>query len=345
MDRELRELGVEGELEPGAIVFDAPLQTGADLTTQARTPARLLLRVAEAPVSNTRQLGDLIRAVDWSTHLHRDSEIKVHITTRDSKLRFKDRIQRTVDQSLGAARRKLHRGPRGPGPEQRLHVRVAEDRVRLALDAGGELLHRRGWRLETGKAPLRENLAASLLVAAGWCGDEALVDPFCGVGTIPIEAALLGAGRSPFVGRTMAWTTWPALKDHPHSAPEPHSITQPRLPILGVDKEETAIERACSNARRAHVELDWHTSDVAKLEAPSESGLVVSNPPYGRRLGQSVDGVYRAFGRTLRTRFEGWRAMFLAPNQGLAHKVDRDAERLTTFLHGGSRVGIWVIQP
>ena len=337
MERELDALGVRGSRQPGAIEFEASIAQGATLTRRARTPTRLLLTIAEGPAVHARQLADLIGSTDWTPFLRRDTTVKLHITTRDSKLRFKDRIQRTAERALKGVQRRL---PPGPSADQRLHIRLADDRARLALDAGGELLHRRGWRQDTGKAPLRENLAACLLFAAGYTGDEVLLDPFCGVGTIPIEAALLASGRSAFSDREMAWRSWHGVSDLP-VAPPP-AMTAP-CAIIGSDKSETAIGRAQANAGRAAADVRWQTSDIAELEPPAPSGLIVTNPPYGRRLGQSVDGVYRAFGRTLRARFDGWRVLFLCPNRALAGLVDQRAERLTTFSNGGARVGIWVL--
>jgi putative N6-adenine-specific DNA methylase len=336
---ELQGLGIHGTIEPGAIGFEASLQDGAELTRLCRTPTRLLLTMAEGDVRSTQQLASLVRSVDWSQTLRRGTEVKLHISTRDSKLRFKDRIQRTMERAIINVQRSLKPGPTHP---QRLHIRIADDRCRLALDAGGELLHRRGWRKDTGAAPIRENLGAALLIAAGYTGDEVLLDPFCGVGTLPIEAAFIASKRSPFVGRSMAWGVWMGLSDRPTQM---HQSPAPPLPIFGSDKEEIAIERCRANAARAGVQVRWSVSDVAQIEAPADTGLVVCNPPYGKRLGQSVDGVYRALGRTLRGPLKEWRAMFLCPNRKLASLVDRRVERLTTFSNGGSRVGIWTIEP
>lgn len=336
--RELTLCDVSGQVEPGGVSFDAPLTAGALLAARLRCPSRLLCVVARGKARSLDELAVLVRKVDWAPFLVRGSEPEVSVNSRQSRLHFTGAIERKVGFALKDACRGLRPGPASP---QRVQVRIDDDLATVSIDAGGELLHLRGWRLSAGKAPLRENLAACMLLAAGWAGDEALVDPFCGAGTLPIEAALLACDRPPWTDRRFAFETWPALA-RAKLRREANPVRS-GVPILGADHHAESLLKAADNARRARVDVQWLHMDVARLEAPAPTGLVVANPPYGDRLGQQVQGVYTAFGRTLRERFGAWRAIFLAPDRALATRVHRDAERVTVFSNGGIKVGLYAL--
>lgn len=334
---------------PGGVRFPATLEEGARLSSTLRTPTRLLVELAQGPVTTLDALAALVRRVDWRPFLTPNTPLEVSVTASNSRVRFRGAAEKKVELAIADALR----GPRLPGYRpreaplvQRVSVRIDADVATVSLDVGGELLHFRGWRQSAGKAPLRENLAAALLVAAGWTGDEALVDPFCGSGTFPIEAALMAAGRPPWTRRRFSWEGWPAMAGKtPPDPRRPLPGISPQSPlIVGADKDGEALADATENARRAGVGVRWTQCDVCALEAPAPTGLVIANPPYGLRLGRRVDGVYRTFGQTLRDRFVGWRVAFLAPDRRLAGLVDPAAEQRTTFSNGGVRVGLYSLE-
>jgi putative N6-adenine-specific DNA methylase len=295
-----------------------------------RTPARMLLELSSGRARSLQDLGDLVAEIDWAPFLDRRMPLAIHVS--GARLGRRDVVEKKVAHVLEARLRKGRPGP--PPPEQGVFVRVAED-VSVSLDVGG-LLHKRGWRTEQGKAPLRENLAACLLVAAGFTDDRPLLDPFCGSGTIPIEAALLAAGRSPFTrDREFAADAWPCATRVKEAPGGRHGV------VAGSDSSASEIDRARRNAQRAGVAVELDVRAVDRMERIGDAGLVVANPPYGERLGKDVRGVYAAFGRVLRERLADWDAVFLAPDERLAAAVDRDAERITTFQNGGIRVGVY----
>lgn len=339
--RELEEAGVAVQLEPGAVTFSADLAQAAALAHRLRTPDRLLVTVARGPARSYEQLSALVRKADWTRYLRPHGSVEVRATARASRLHHREAVQKKVELALRDALRGAGPPHRGASLTQRVQVRLDDDVATLTVCAGGELLHRRGWRGHAGKAPLRENLAASLLIAAGWDGDEALLDPFCGSGTICIEAALLAQGRSPFVGRRLACSEWPAMR---RGLPADRSPAPLQVPIVGADREPRALTAAQAQARAARVSVGWLHLDVAEVEAPAPTGLVVANPPYGKRLGDDVRGVYATFGHTLRERFGGWRACFIAPSPDLARRVDRGVMQLTTFHNGGTPVGVYALE-
>jgi putative N6-adenine-specific DNA methylase len=325
-----RELDRAAEVVPGGVRFEAPLAEGLALARVLRTPSRMLLELANGRAHSLQDLGDLLAGVDWTPFLDRRMPLAIHVS--GSRLGRRDVVEKKVAHVLEAKLRKGRPGP--PPPEQGVFVRIGDD-VSISLDVGG-LLHKRGWRTEQGKAPLRENFAACMLVAAGFAGGRPLLDPFCGSGTIPIEAALLAAGRSPFIrDRVFPADAWPCT-------PRP---VEPRggrhAAIAGSDSSTAEIDRARRNAQRAGVAIELEVRTIDRAEHGGDGGLVVANPPYGERLGKDVRGVYAAFGRVLRERFAGWDAVFLAPDERLAATVDRDAERITTFQNGGLRVGMY----
>lgn len=332
---------------PGGVRFEAPLATGARLCASLRSPSRVLLELVSGPAASYDALAEQVRRVDWRPFLHPWSPLEVASTSRASRLHFRDANQKRVAHAIADALR----GPRLPSLRdrrppltQRVQVRIEEDQATISIDASGELLHIRGWRKVSGKAPLRENLAAALLLKAGWRGDEPLVDPFCGSGSFCIEAALLAAGRPPWTDRRFAWQDWPALaRERAPDHRRPRHPAPPSVTIVGSDRSGEALAGALENATRAGVNLSWIQRDVSALEPPPGVGLVIANPPYGERLGQQVDGVYRAFGRSLRERFAGWRVLFLSPSAALAGQVHRDARSIGTFSNGGLRVGIWAL--
>lgn len=337
--RELAALGVEGRIEPGGVRFEGALAL-AGLAARLRSPGRLLLEVARGRTCTLEQLAALVRGGDWRSLLRPGDGVEVSATARHSRLHLRDAVERKVKHAVqDVAGRPRDRG----GATQRVQVRLVDDVATVSVDAGGELLHRRGWRLATAKAPLRENLAAAMLLAAGWEGDEALLDPFCGAGTIPIEGARLAMGLPPGEGRDYGFRTWPGLA----SGAGPARPAPPRalvVPVVGADRDPGAVRASTENAARARVAVDWRHVELSALEAPAPVGLVATNPPYGHRVGgEDAGGAYALLGRALRGPWAGWRAIFLAPTAELARKVDRRAERLTTFENGGIPVGLWVV--
>lgn len=341
---ELRQSGVaKPDVQGGGVRFDAGLEAGARLASTLRTPSRLLLELGEGKVTTLEHLAGLARSIDWRPHLEPGIPVQVECSFKESRVRFSDaashKVTIAIQDALRGPRLPTLRSGRPPEP-QRVSVRIQEDVARISIDAGGELLHTRGWRRESGKAPIRENLASALLYVGKWAADEPLYDPFCGSGTIPIEAALRALGRPPAPGRRYAWHAWPALRNKVPSSPKNRGATQV-FHIWGSDKEGRAAAAARENALRAGVSLPWSVLDISEIDSPAMPGLIVTNPPYGERLGQNVDAVYGNFGRVLRERFAGWRVLFLAPHAGLAQRVDREAERLVTFSNGGIRVGAW----
>ena len=255
------------------------------------------------------------------------AEVSVRVTCRKSRLYHQKAVaERMVAASGGVA------VAAGGDPEeseetagQLVVVRLYRDECTVSLDSSGALLHRRGYRLAVAKAPLRETLAAGLLLESGWDPASPLVDPFCGSGTIPIEAALLARRIPPGINRDFAFLHWPGT-DLPRwrallVAARSGILPQAPAAILGSDRDAGAIEAATANAARAGVAADirWRQAAVSSLEVPAGIGALVSNPPYGMRVseGRELRDLFARFGAVARERLPGWRVTLLLPQARL----------------------------
>jgi len=244
-------------------------------------------------------------------------------------------LAETAQLAIGDAVAGAHGAAPDTEADVTILVRGTDDRFMFSADASGERLHRRGARLETGAAPLRETLAAGLLALAGWDPAMALCDPMCGAGTIVIEAASQALDRAPGIDRHFALEKWPLFSSEALAAAteslraEAHARARSALsaPIVGSDRDARAVESARHNAARAGLDtlIALACRDVGDARPPADwqptaaagGGLVIANPPYGRRLGDPRAAVraYRDLGRALRAHFRGWRAAVVIPQR------------------------------
>jgi putative N6-adenine-specific DNA methylase len=220
----------------------------------------------------------------------------------------------------------------GEEASQLFIVRIVHDEVEVSADSSGELLHRRGYRKEIAKAPLRETLAAAMILASGWRKSEPLLDPMCGSGTIPIEAALLARGIAPGLQRKFQFMNWPTFDEslwNERLEKARSSITHSTEVIRGSDRDAGAIHAAGRNAERAGVAdtIEFSTQavsgSIAQLEDVAKgTGWILTNPPYGVRMGESDDlrNLYARLGTELRTK-QGWRAGILTSDAALIRQT------------------------
>lgn len=348
---ELKDLGFTPELHAGWVEFTGEAAAVCAALPMMRTPDRLLLEVARGRFQGGDGLAALVRAQRWKDLLTPEATIEVAILGQGDGVRFKDSAQKRVAHAIAEALK----GPRiperygRPRLTQRVSVRVDGAQATISLDAAGDLLHRRGWRTDVSKAPIRENLAAALLRLSGWTPDQPLLDPFCGSGTVPIEAALWAAGRSPFPSPQFACAEWPLLR----GKNLPRARTQRFSPIVvGSDRDGRVLQAAQRNAARAlgpNAGLTLAVQDIADVQPPARHGFLVTNPPWGHRLNDDAAGgkvipatqIFTRFGAVLHERFAGWRVVFLAPEQELARRVSPKVRGLATFPNGGVRITAW----
>jgi len=350
------ELSTFGALElrerPYGATCSGPLEVAYRACLWSRVASRVLmtLHVADAPTPEA--LYAAARAIDWSQHIGPTSTIAVDFDstrsavthTRFGALKVKDAI---VDQLRDL------RGDR-PNvdtlrPDVRISVKVVADRATIAIDLSGDSLHRRDWRGAGVAAPLKENLAATLLLRAGWADIAAaggsFVDPMCGSGTLPIEAALIATDTAPGLTRKYfgfsGWAQhdaplWNRLLEEARARSTLASFQTGR--IFGSDIDARAVQAAQEGARLAGVDriVKFAQMPLVRVTRPEGLGLMVVNPPYGERLGdeEGLRDLYRELGLVLRERFDGWQAAVFTGNPGLGREIGLDAKRRHHLYNG-----------
>lgn len=326
--QELGMLGVaELRVEAGGVAWRGGLPELARANLWLRTASRVLARVGRF---HARALGELERRaahLPWERFLAPGRAVQIRVTSRKSRLYHQGAIAERVGRALEAVTGIPPEAGTGgdhteiPADRQLLVVRFLRDECLVSIDTSGALLHRRGYRLAPAKAPLRETLAAAVLLAMGWDGHLPVLDPFCGSGTIPIEAALLARRIAPGLRRSFAFEQWPgsdpAVLEQERAQAQRQVLEAAPAPIHASDHDPGAIRAARANAERAGVADDivFGCRSVAELAPLPGPGLLVTNPPYGRRVGdrRRLARPYATLGRALRQTLPGWEAAILAP--------------------------------
>lgn len=350
--RELAALGASpGPTEPGGVPFsgDFPLLQAANL--RLRTASRILVRLGSFHARGFPELERHARRLPWGDYFSAGDAIAFRVTSRKSRLYHQgavaERLIRVAQEAVGPLREAgqpaAGDGDDGEGEGQLVVVRVVRDDCTVSVDSSGPLLHRRGYRLATGKAPLRETLAAALLLRLEWDGSRPLFDPFCGSGTIPIEAALLARKIAPGSSRGFAFERWQGFDAEGWAslrrAAAAESRAEAGVPIVGSDRDAGAIRAARANAERAGVLRDL-ALDVASLSAahaPGAPGLLLTNPPFGLRLGERLRlrDLYAGLGNLARRSLAGWTVALLSPHRDLERQTGLPFEPLLETTTGG----------
>ena len=364
---ELRGLGLADAKETRAGVrFSGSLADAYRALIWSRVASRVLLPLAEFDAPDADTLYACVRDIDWAAHLAPGRTLAVHLDAVRSgighghygALKVKDAI---VDQfrELGLERPDVDTRR----PDLGLRCQLFRDHATLSLDLSGDPLHRRGWRVQEVAAPLKENLAAAVLLRAGWseiaAAGGALLDPMCGGGSLPIEAALMAADIAPGLLRTELDVHWGCTGWLGHDAPAWDALlaeardrraaglarlAKRGLHIRGSDHDPRVAHAAQANAKHAglagHVHFERRELADCTPVAGETHGLVVTNPPYGERLGANegdtseLPALYATLGAVLRGRFDGWRAAVLTGNPELGKVMGLRAKRFHTLYNG-----------
>lgn len=355
--RELHALRIHGlRVVEGGVEFPATPETLYRVNLQARVASRIIIRIAEFPATSFAELERRTRRVNWDRWLASGSAVSLRVTCRKSRLYHSDAVAQRIYESIA---RQV-----GPVPTvqtsdendlpdqpqnrvQLLIVRFLRDKCTISLDSSGALLHQRGYRLMTGKAPLRENIAAAMLMESSWRSDSAIVDPMCGSGTIPIEAALMSRGIPPGAARQFAFSDWPEfdqmLWQRVRNRAMERATARAAAPIIACDRDAGAIRATTENATRAGVleDLEIRRQTVSVLERPPlDAGWLVTNPPYGVRVGDrtALRNLYARIGAVLRERFGGWHIGLLSAHAELEAELRIPLEERLDVSNGGIQV-------
>ncbi len=351
---ELVALGIEGAREVlGGVACEGDLAAAYRACLESRLGLRVLWQLARFPVTDADSLYAGVRGIDWSTQLDVDATLAVDFSgsvpgvthTQFGAQRVKDAVVDQFREKTGA-RPSVDRD----SPTLRINAHAARGSLTIAIDLSGESLHRRGYRGGQGAAPLKENLAAAILVRAGWpaiaAAGGAFVDPMCGSGTFPIEAALIAADIAPGLFRERfgfeRWkqhdaAAWQALRAAAEARRQPDLLTPGR--IRGFDRDPVAIRDAEVNAGRAGLAklLFFQRCDLANLpEEQAPTGLIAVNPPYGERIGEAeeLQALYALLGERLRAGYRGWEAAVFTGNPALGRELGINARRTHRMMNG-----------
>lgn len=353
---ELRAEGIRpGRPGRGGVSFHATPRQLYQANLWVRTATRVLVR-AGAPVS-VRSWEDLeaaARSVPWERWLRPGTAVELRVTSKGSRLYHTGGIADRIGAVLAEERGRPD--GRAGDDTQLVVVRVNHDELTISIDSSGPPLFERGWRPDGGKAPIRASLAAAGLLASGWAPALPLLDPFCGAGTIPIEAALLALDRPPRGRRAYAFERWPDFEPGTWAsvAGEADRRADRRSPpaadIRGSDRDAGAVERARRNAERAGTgdRVAFERMAVSDVHPPlGGPGWIVTNPPWGGRLGGGGDlrNLYARLGDVVRQRFEGWGAALLVGDPRLARHTGLPLEERLTTTSGGTRIHLLVAPP
>ena len=289
-----------------------------------RGAGRVLARIGAFRAMHLAQLDKRARRFPWGETLRPDQPLRIEVTTRASRIYHagaaRSRIAAAIRETLGAP---VPDAP--PGDALTLKVRIDDDLVTLSLDTSGAPLHRRGHKQAVNAAPMRETMAALFLRACGYTGAEPVLDPMCGSGTFPIEAAEIAAGLPPGRSRPFAFERLATHDPEAWAALRAGILPRPTgLRFYGSDRDTGAIAKSRANAARAGVGgiTDFRHAAISDLVRPEgPPGLVIVNPPYGARIGKAgrLRPLYAALGATLRDRLGGWRVGLVTLDPGLAH--------------------------
>jgi putative N6-adenine-specific DNA methylase len=344
--------GSKPPYEFGGIAFQGSLHDLYRANLYLRTASRVLVRLGEFYASAFPELRRKASRLPWENYLIPERPVAFRVTCHTSRLYHESAV---AERLVGAIADRLGNLPpvqkyneeAGADPPQLMVVRLMDNLCTISVDSSGALLHKRGYRLATTKAPLRETLASALVMASGWDIHSPLLDPFCGSGTIPIEAALLAKRVPPGYARRFAFMDWPHFDStywNKLLADAGKAILSDVPTMIASDRDTGAIQAAQANATRAGVAdgIEFSRKTVSDIDPPSIPGWVITNPPYGVRLKKTNDlrNLYAQFGNVLRARCVGWHVTLLCGSIQLIQNTGLEFDKGLSMMNGGLRVRV-----
>jgi len=344
VNREVKQLGYETTVDNGMVTFNAPLSAIPRCNLWLRSADRLKLLVGQFKATTFDELFEQTKALPWEKFISEDGKFPVIGKSQKSKLYSVSDCQAIVKRAI-ADRLKLKYGVAHNMPETgalyRVEVALHKDIATLTIDTSGSGLHRRGYRIGQGTAPLKETLAAALVLLTNWRADEPFIDPFCGSGTIPIEAALIGQNIAPGFNREFASENWSFLGqklwDDALIEAEDLANYDQQLNIVGSDIDHQMIKISQANAIEAGLAdlIDFKQMTINDLVLKETNGYLVTNPPYGERIGdqREVKHLYRTLGQVMK-QDPTWSYYILTAFKGFEKVVGQQATRKRKLFNG-----------
>jgi len=353
--RELEDLSAHNiSIEYGGISFTGTMQLLHRVNIRSRVITRVMMRLRTFRSMTLEGLRYDLEKVAWHLFLDEQSQLEVEVHTHRSRLNHSDEIAAFAQQTIQQLLPKIGTGKADTDKKhtQTLHIRLDNNRGTLSLDTSGERLDRRGYRLESGKAPIRETLAAAILQWVQWQPEQTLLTPMCGSGTFAIEAAMIATQRAPNLKHDFSCLHWPSFKEKDFSkvverCKQMIKDTQPN--ILASDINESAINITLNNAKRMQLDTLITTSimDIHQLQKPetSNGGLLLINPPYGMRIGekQKTLSLWNDIGTRIREQFtddKTWKVAIVCPDSTHEKALKLHIKQRLHVMHGGNQVTI-----
>lgn len=344
---EFSALNISGcEVTTGGVAFQGRLRDIYLTNLWLRTASRILVRFGEFHSRDFPDLHRKAQRLPWGRFIKQQSPVSFRITCHTSRLNHTTRIAETLESAVNnALGRSTNPASKDP---QLVLVRIVDDRVTISIDSSGELLHRRGYRQSTTAAPLRETLAAGSLMLLNWDGREPLYDPLCGSGSFPLEGALLASHKAPGLKRDFAFMKWPGYREGLWNLLCNEATRQEiesEASISGADESLEAINAAKDNLGRGSLNTQVLLEHCPLDQQPVHDGqgLVICNPPYGKRLslGDDASGYYAELGRQLQRAYPGWRIAMICPDSALVKATGIKFSKLAELDNGGLTVGLF----
>ena len=346
LKREILDLGYEiVSVEDGRVTFAGDVEAICRANIFIRTAERILLKMGSFPAKDFDELFEGTKAIPWEEVLPRDAKFWVtKATTNKSALFSGSAIQSIVKKAIVERMKQTYRVSYfdEDGDEYPIRVFIFKDMVSIGLDTSGTSLHKRGYRQLVGKAPISETLASALLMLTPWNKDRVLVDPFCGSGTFPIEAAMMGANIAPGMNREFTADCWDKVvpkKLWYRAYDEAHDMIRHdvEMNIQGYDLDSDIVKCAMANAKEAGVDkyIHFQARDVKDLRNPKHYGFVITNPPYGARLEEkeALPELYRTIGESYRG-LSDWSMYLITSYEDAEKYIGRKADKNRKIYNG-----------
>ena len=344
--REIYDLGYEiTRVEDGRITFEGDAEAICRANVFLRTAERVLLLVGRFKATTFDELFEGIKALPWEEYIPENGKFWVKkASSIKSKLFSPSDIQSIAKKAMVERLKKVYRTDwfQEDGAAYPIRIFLLKDEVMVALDTSGDSLHKRGYRLQTSKAPITETLAAALIMLTPWRKERILVDPFCGSGTFPIEAAMMAANIAPGMNRDFtaeAWTNIIPKQLWYDTVQEAEELVDKdiQVDIQGYDLDGEVVKAARENAKRAGVDhlIHFQQRDVAKMSHPKKYGFIITNPPYGERLEDKADlpALYTIIGDVYKN-LDAWSMYMITSYEDAERYVGRKADKNRKIYNG-----------
>ncbi len=352
--REIRNLGLECQVENGRVRFDGTVETIIETNLWLRAVDRIKIVVGSFPVKTFEELFQSVFALDWENYLPLGAKFPIaKAKCVKSKLHNEPSVQAISKKAVVKKLQKHYARPEGVplmenGAEFKIEVSILKDVATVLIDTTGSSLFKRGYRADKGGAPIKENMAAAILLLSNWYPDKPLIDPTCGSGTFCIEAAMIGMNMAPGLHRHFAFEEWNWVDSDLVGRVRARALGQIKqdiqLDILGTDIDARMVEIAKRNAEEAGVseQIVFKQMRLQDLHTDKINGVIVSNPPYGERLlnDDAVTKLYQEMGQTFAP-LKTWSKFILTSDEAFETKFGSQADKKRKLYNGTLKVDLY----